>query len=77
MVACNDAAHQCIAVKGRSRHRKPTVVEEDCVGCNLCSIVCPVEDCITMKEVETGLKPLSWEKYAAAGMTGYSEVYKR
>ncbi len=32
----------------------PHVDEEECVGCNLCSLVCPVEECITMEKVETG-----------------------
>ena len=27
------------------------VREEDCVGCNLCSIVCPVDGAIDMVEV--------------------------
>jgi dihydropyrimidine dehydrogenase (NAD+) subunit PreA len=74
-VACNDTAHQCIAINKKSR--KPIVIEEDCVGCNLCSLVCPVDDCITMTEVKTGLKPLSWEEYAAQGMAGYTETYRR
>jgi dihydropyrimidine dehydrogenase (NAD+) subunit PreA len=40
--------------------RVPRVIEEECVGCNLCALVCPVEGCITMKEVDTGLAPVSW-----------------
>jgi dihydropyrimidine dehydrogenase (NAD+) subunit PreA len=86
-VACNDTAHQCIVrpadldpkarLKDPKTARLPTVIEELCVGCNLCSIVCPVEGCITMEEVPTGHKPLSWEQYTAAGMKGYKEVYKR
>jgi dihydropyrimidine dehydrogenase (NAD+) subunit PreA len=31
--------------------RVPWVDEPECVGCNLCQIVCPVEGCITMVEV--------------------------
>ena len=80
-VACNDTAHQCIAVKSNRKNgtssRVPYVVQEDCVGCNLCSLVCPVEGCITMKPVETGHKPLTWDEYVKNGMTGYKEVYKR
>ncbi|MBI4052385.1 MAG: NAD-dependent dihydropyrimidine dehydrogenase subunit PreA [Elusimicrobia bacterium] len=73
-VACNDTAHQCIALDGG---RVPHVIEEDCVGCNLCSIVCPVEGCITMQEIRTDAEPLTWEEYVAKGMKGYREVYKR
>ena len=31
----------------------PRVDEDECVGCNLCWLVCPVEDCITMERVDT------------------------
>jgi len=31
--------------------RVPWVDEPECVGCNLCALVCPVEGCITMREV--------------------------
>src|SRR4051794_3240942 len=34
--------------------RIPRVDEAECVGCNLCWLVCPVESCITMEKVETG-----------------------
>jgi dihydropyrimidine dehydrogenase (NAD+) subunit PreA len=40
-----------------------TIKQEICVGCNLCSLVCPVERCITMKEVDTGKRPMSWNEY--------------
>jgi dihydropyrimidine dehydrogenase (NAD+) subunit PreA len=40
--------------------RIPRVDEEHCVGCNLCSLVCPVENCITMELMETGLAPETW-----------------
>jgi len=42
--------------------RIPRVDEDECVGCNLCSLVCPVEDCITMEQVETHLAAQSWEQ---------------
>jgi dihydropyrimidine dehydrogenase (NAD+) subunit PreA len=31
-----------------------TVKDEECVACNLCVNVCPVEDCITMVEMQPG-----------------------
>ena len=40
--------------------RIPRVDEVECVGCNLCWLVCPVENCITMEKVETGLPAQSW-----------------
>jgi dihydropyrimidine dehydrogenase (NAD+) subunit PreA len=45
--------------------RIPRVDESECVGCNLCALVCPVEDCITMERVENGLPFESWEQRAA------------
>jgi dihydropyrimidine dehydrogenase (NAD+) subunit PreA len=42
--------------------RIPRVDETECVGCNLCSLVCPVEDCITMVERSTGLSPETWNE---------------
>ncbi len=44
------------------RRRVPRVDEAECVGCNLCWLVCPVEDCITMEGIETGLAAESWEQ---------------
>jgi dihydropyrimidine dehydrogenase (NAD+) subunit PreA len=47
--------------------RIPRVDEDECVGCNLCSLVCPVPDCITMERRETGLPFESWEERVAKG----------
>jgi dihydropyrimidine dehydrogenase (NAD+) subunit PreA len=40
--------------------RIPRIDEVECVGCNLCWLVCPVEGCITMEQVDTGLAAQSW-----------------
>ena len=42
--------------------RIPHVDEHECVGCNLCWLVCPVEDCITMERVDHGAAAESWEQ---------------
>jgi dihydropyrimidine dehydrogenase (NAD+) subunit PreA len=57
-VACNDTAHQCIdQIAGQ-----PTVREVDCVGCRLCYNVCPVENCISMVEVDSQRSPFTWDE---------------
>jgi dihydropyrimidine dehydrogenase (NAD+) subunit PreA len=50
-----------------SLERIPRVDETECVGCNLCSLVCPVDDCITMVERPTGLAPETWAERTNAG----------
>jgi len=47
--------------------RIPRVDFDECVGCNLCSLVCPVPECITMERVESGLPAQTWEERVAAG----------
>jgi dihydropyrimidine dehydrogenase (NAD+) subunit PreA len=62
-VACWDGAHQCIHLQPGTR--VPTVDHHECIGCNLCALVCPVPECITMKEVDTGKSPMSWNEFVA------------
>jgi len=49
--ACEDTSHQAIAM---SEDRTFTVIDEECVACNLCVNVCPVEACITMEAMAAG-----------------------
>ncbi len=60
-VVCEDTSHQSIAaLRDGDGKRLYEVIDEECVGCNLCMHVCPVDDCITMVPVETGKPFLSW-----------------
>lgn len=45
--------------------RIPKVDEDECVGCNLCWLVCPVENCIDMVRVDAGAAPESWAERTA------------
>ena len=49
--ACEDTSHQAIAM---APGRVFSVKEDECVACNLCVDVCPVESCITMRELAVG-----------------------
>ncbi len=52
-VVCEDTSHQAItATQDGKRHFE--VMEEECVGCNLCVSVCPVPECITLKTLAPG-----------------------
>jgi dihydropyrimidine dehydrogenase (NAD+) subunit PreA len=47
--------------------RVPWVDETECIGCNLCALVCPVESCITMQRSDDGTTAESWNERVAAG----------
>ena len=49
--ACEYTSHQAINM---GPGRVFTVNDAECVACNLCVDVCPVENCITMRELEVG-----------------------
>jgi dihydropyrimidine dehydrogenase (NAD+) subunit PreA len=55
-IVCEDTSHQAITqtVNG-ARHFE--VIDEECVGCNLCVSVCPVDGCITMQPLTAGVDP--------------------
>ncbi|RMH47999.1 MAG: NAD-dependent dihydropyrimidine dehydrogenase subunit PreA, partial [Alphaproteobacteria bacterium] len=49
--ACEDTSHQAIAIRpGRIFE----VIDAECVACNLCVNVCPVDGCITMERLPAG-----------------------
>jgi len=55
-IACEDTSHQAITdTKDGVRYFE--VIDEECVGCNLCASVCPVENCITMVQMTDGVDP--------------------
>jgi dihydropyrimidine dehydrogenase (NAD+) subunit PreA len=55
-IACEDTSHQAIShLKDGKRHYE--VIEAECVGCNLCAVVCPVEECITLRPLTEGVDP--------------------
>jgi len=49
--ACEDTSHQAIAMHPG---RVFEVKDDECVACNLCVDVCPVENCITMERLAPG-----------------------
>jgi dihydropyrimidine dehydrogenase (NAD+) subunit PreA len=52
-IACEDTSHQAItALKDGKRYFE--VKEDECVGCNLCVVVCPVPECITLRDLRPG-----------------------
>jgi dihydropyrimidine dehydrogenase (NAD+) subunit PreA len=63
-IACEDTSHQAIRIDARpDGHRRFTVIDDKCVGCNLCEFVCPVDGCIAMRPVANGLPPVSWPEH--------------
>jgi len=55
-IVCEDASHQAIT-QSVNGERKFEVIDEECVGCNLCTVVCPVDGCITMQPLTEGVDP--------------------
>ncbi|MCE2523208.1 MAG: NAD-dependent dihydropyrimidine dehydrogenase subunit PreA [Rhodobacteraceae bacterium] len=48
---CEDTSHQAIAIRP---DRVFEVLDDECVACNMCVNVCPVDNCITMEELKPG-----------------------
>ena len=53
--SCEDTSHQAIAMEVTDDgERSFTVKDDECVACNLCVNVCPVDQCITMERLPAG-----------------------
>jgi len=64
--ACEDTSHQAIRMTANGG-RRFEVIDEECVACNLCVHVCPVEGCITMERLPAGtLDPRTGQAVPAA-----------
>ncbi|NQU56968.1 MAG: NAD-dependent dihydropyrimidine dehydrogenase subunit PreA [Rhodospirillales bacterium] len=55
-IVCEDTSHQAISTE-KDGERYFDVKDEECVGCNLCASICPVEDCIEMVQMTEGDDP--------------------
>jgi len=53
-VVCEDTSHQAITAS-KNGQRWFEIKDDECVGCNLCTTVCPVPQCITMRPVAPGV----------------------
>jgi dihydropyrimidine dehydrogenase (NAD+) subunit PreA len=74
--SCNDGAHQSIGLRPHNGSApKPYIMEDKCVGCNMCALVCPVPGCIRMRQVETGEGFLNWPAYVAKYGPPKGKVY--
>jgi dihydropyrimidine dehydrogenase (NAD+) subunit PreA len=70
-IACEDTSHQAIThtVAGK-RHFE--VIDAECVGCNLCVEVCPVENCITMLPLAAGAVDARTGRVVEAGYANWT-----
>ena len=67
-VVCEDTSHQAIThtVNGERRFE---VIDEECVGCNLCVSICPVDGCISMQQLESGIDPRTGQEIVSEKAT--------
>lgn len=62
-IACEDTSHQAIGkLAEASGARRYEVIDAECVGCNLCQITCPVQDCISMVPQKSDKPYMSWNE---------------
>ena len=62
-IACEDASHQAISHYKNGLDKKYEIIEPECVGCNLCELVCPVDQCITMDRRDEDKPFMNWKMY--------------
>ncbi len=63
-IACEDTSHQAIDFSvGEDGKREFTVIDDECVGCNLCAHICPVPDCIEMRQVDNKQPYVTWPEH--------------
>ncbi|MCR4404033.1 MAG: NAD-dependent dihydropyrimidine dehydrogenase subunit PreA [Candidatus Acetothermia bacterium] len=63
--ACEDGLHQAIELVQKNGRAVPRIKEEECVGCRMCSLICPAQ-CIRMVERDRGFPSQSWSEIVAA-----------
>jgi dihydropyrimidine dehydrogenase (NAD+) subunit PreA len=62
-----EATRLAAAAPADEPYRVPWVDETECVGCNLCALVCPVDGCITMAERRRAPEADTWNDRMARG----------
>ena len=67
-IGCEDTAHQAIQVEYGNPYNNYTVKEKECVGCNLCQLVCPIENCITLEPHRIAPNYINWKEWQELGM---------
>ncbi|MBU6475317.1 MAG: NAD-dependent dihydropyrimidine dehydrogenase subunit PreA [Alphaproteobacteria bacterium] len=61
-IACEDTSHQAISIAKQGGKNVFKVIDQECVGCNLCMHACPVDGCITMERVDNGKPYMTWNE---------------
>lgn len=67
-IACEDTSHQAIRLDFGKPYNNYSVIDVNCVGCNLCKLVCPVDECITMDVHRTGEEYVNWKEWQNRGL---------